>query len=1430
MNAATRIELIRQRQPDVLRLAHWVCLAARVDSGLLRRARLRMMPGASAALEADLWFSPLVEIRGPRSILFYAEVASLLRAELSMNEMALRRAWDLTRERHEYLPDLVCLEEELTWAALTGGSGADLQVTEKLRPVIKALVDEQQLGLGRWAVSMLPRLPQVARTSSAARLLLAVSEFKLYDGYLGVGPEGVSSLPGEARALLMPERPRVEVGVQLRGGRLEITEPPAAGARVIRVPETTPRSLDLRWSRGGIERRLDIYWLPGEQAHADGLSTPLTLRTLADDEYRLTSRQAFESSMRAKVRPFLVCLLDREGVPTGTGWLVSERHVLTGSEALYEAQKSSPRGDSVDAEVSVHFPFLDQEILRARVVRYEEAYGTSYDVKGYEGLVLLELQGGAGNMTRPAWFNSGPLRARQLGYAFGYPVRSVEGAWLRLITQPSAIDDEPNFIKPDVDIASAVPNSWSGSPLVSRQDGAVLGAYRLAYLSDESRPTFVPVQELARLFPEAFPQPRKILILHSRADEQWKRRLVTRLQRDRRQLFFIDTWADRRVMGRTWFQEFQKELNTSDAVILLISADFLSSDFLQKEEIAYTLQRGTARGHLIFPVVIRPSAWKAVKWLSELQVLPRDGQPLDVLGSRVESNRRLTDIAAEISAHLDDRRSGSTRQKSEPEHVSITRLPVTAPSFFGREQELDMLDEAWLDPDSHVVTLVAWGGVGKSALVNHWLARMARDDYRGAQRVYGWSFYSQGTTDRAVSADQFIQAALVFFGDPDPSRGTPWDKGVRLARLVGRGRALLVLDGLEPLQYPPGPGPEEGRLKEQSMQALLRGLAAYNEGLCVVTTRVRVTDLAEFEGGTVTRMDLETLSPEAGAVLLRTQGVRGSKEELEEASREFGGHPLALTLLGSHLRDVYGGDVRRRAEVRGLESDERYGGHARRVLASYERWFGEGPELSVLRLLGLFNGPADKGSLGALRAAPAIQGLTDALQGVDERAWQQTLSRLRRAQLIAERSGDRPDTLDTHPLVREHFGQQLMQQQPAAWREGHGRLYEHLKNTSREFPNTIEEMAVLYAAVEHGCAAGKHQEVLEDVYWRRIRRGTQSFNTARLGAVAADLSALAGFFEEPWRRPVRGLNEQSKTFVLSQAGVNLQWLGRTHEATLTMQAALEAYASRADIRNAAISASSLSRMLRTSGRLAEAESSARRAVELSGRAGGDVLPSVDGSAALASVLHQCGHLSEAEAAFRDAEGRQREAQPDYPLLYSVQGFEFCDLLLDQEKREEVLARTARTLEWAKQAGSVLDTALDHLSLGRAYLLQTRGEYAGDPKQAADHFGQALEGLRQAGHIELLLRGLLGSSELQRKRLEIQLAHADVAEATAIATRGGMALYQADCLIEYTFLYLAEGNTERAGESLRQASEMVERTGYHRRDLALSTLAAYLGEK
>ncbi|MGH2578123.1 MAG: hypothetical protein ACRDG9_10315 [Actinomycetota bacterium] len=62
--------------------------------------------------------------------------------------------------------------------------------------------------------------------------------------------------------------------------------------------------------------------------------------------------------------------------------------------------------------------------------------------------------------------------------------------------------------------------------------------------------------------------------------------------------------------------------------------------------------------------------------------------------------------------------------------------------------------------------------MGKTALVKRWLDRLKSNGWRGAQRVYGWSFYSQGTSDDGqASDDAFLNDALRWFGvEHDPTQ------------------------------------------------------------------------------------------------------------------------------------------------------------------------------------------------------------------------------------------------------------------------------------------------------------------------------------------------------------------------------------------------------------------------------------------------------------------------------------------------------------------------------------------------------------------------------------------------------------------------------------------------------------------------------------
>ncbi|MCA9561140.1 MAG: TIR domain-containing protein [Myxococcales bacterium] len=229
--------------------------------------------------------------------------------------------------------------------------------------------------------------------------------------------------------------------------------------------------------------------------------------------------------------------------------------------------------------------------------------------------------------------------------------------------------------------------------------------------------------------------------------------------------------------------------------------------------------------------------------------------------------------------------------------LSIGRLPGGGRFFLGRGDALATLDTAWEDADVQLQAVIGAGGEGKTALVDRWLARMKRSDYGGAARVYGWSFYSQGAgEDRQVSADLFFEQALTWFGATGPRELDPWARGEQLAALIRQQPTLLVLDGLEPLQFPPGES--EGRIKDPALRALLTELAAEMSGLCLVTSRLPLRDFAEETPG-IGALRLPPLTAEVGAEVLRRWGVRGDEGELRAAVGDVKGHALAVGLMGS---------------------------------------------------------------------------------------------------------------------------------------------------------------------------------------------------------------------------------------------------------------------------------------------------------------------------------------------------------------------------------------------------------------------------------------------------------------------------------------------------------------------------------------------------
>lgn len=127
--------------------------------------------------------------------------------------------------------------------------------------------------------------------------------------------------------------------------------------------------------------------------------------------------------------------------------------------------------------------------------------------------------------------------------------------------------------------------------------------------------------------PAATPRPPLVFVSYSRKDEKWKTRLVPHLQSLAQAGVELMAWHDRRIDGGSqWYADIRHAMESAAAAVLLISADFLGSDFCVKQEARFLIERRAKLGMPLIPVLLRACDWEAHPWLSALQMLPRDGK------------------------------------------------------------------------------------------------------------------------------------------------------------------------------------------------------------------------------------------------------------------------------------------------------------------------------------------------------------------------------------------------------------------------------------------------------------------------------------------------------------------------------------------------------------------------------------------------------------------------------------------------------------------------------------------------------------------------------------------------------------------------------------------------------------------------------------
>ena len=778
-----------------------------------------------------------------------------------------------------------------------------------------------------------------------------------------------------------------------------------------------------------------------------------------------------------------------------------------------------------------------------------------------------------------------------------------------------------------------------------------------------------------------------------------------------------------------------------------------------------------------------------------------------------------------------------------PQQIDAERVLRYAPDcLLGREGELAHLHATWQNisaptaaHDKQIISIIAIGGEGKTSLLAHWMRQMQEHDWAGAKSVFAWSFYSQGASEQNTSsADLFLHEALIFFGEAElaNSSASSWDKGKKVAQCCTRQRTLLLLDGLEPLQYAPT-SPTKGELKDQGLLALLRNFAAKpGNSLCVLTSRYALPQIQVF----CSKIDLPRLPQPAAVQLLRSCCPIGREQDYQAAVEEVRGHALSLHIIAHYIQQAYGGDIRQRDLVNWQEADkEATHGHAFRAMAAYRQWLAQDKSphsqraLALLYALSLFDRPAETDLLNALLAGPCPCTQLLPLQNLAPRDWNLCIHRLQQAKLLTSSpelgEWHTLQTLEMHPLLREYFAQHWQQNDLADFQAGHKRLFDYLQTHTKEGSQpSLQDLQPLYQALTHGCLAGLYSVAFDKVYGKRILRD-EAYRIAKLGAYAADLAALAVFFNEPWHSVVSAFPVGAQAWLLSAAAFRLFCLGRLAEALPIMQMSLKLHVGQQDWKYAAHAADMLAELLLQQGKINLAIGQAQQAVTYADKSR-DGFSRMDLRATLGNCLHQSGQVAEAQAAMEDAEyaldiwqmGLQGYAMMGFlyskPQLYSSAGFHYCELLLINglDTRAQIADRASHSLDWAE--GQLCDIGLDHLTLARC---------AQDASMA--HAQKAVTWLRQAGESRYLPSALLMRAEMfcTLTPTRNEAAQADLDEAFEICERSGSKLLLCDTLLARVALFAQQqaypwGSPQA---DLAQARKLVDACGYERRRAALA---------
>jgi tetratricopeptide (TPR) repeat protein len=376
----------------------------------------------------------------------------------------------------------------------------------------------------------------------------------------------------------------------------------------------------------------------------------------------------------------------------------------------------------------------------------------------------------------------------------------------------------------------------------------------------------------------------EVFYAYAPEDETWVQELEKHLSLLQRQ-GLISTWHPRLIAaGEDWQHVTDVRFQKASLILLLISPDFLASDYCYSAEMKQALEREREKGVCVIPILLRPVDWLHAPF-AHLRPLPSDAT---FLTEWPNVDRAFAEISAGIRRTIEDLSLLAT-SVARTDFPSIFNVPFSRnPFFIGREDLLTQLHTQLRQGRTAALSqaISGLGGVGKTQLAVEYAYRYYRD-YQAVLWVHAES------TETLISSYTEI-ATLLKLPVKDSQEQAVITQAVKVW-LQNHRDWLLILDNADELDI------------------LATFLPPRLGGHVIITTR------AAAPGRFARRLLVETFPQEQGVLfLLRRAGLIALDADVSQAlpqdqvlaqqiTQEVGGLPLALDQVGAYLETTGSG-------------------------------------------------------------------------------------------------------------------------------------------------------------------------------------------------------------------------------------------------------------------------------------------------------------------------------------------------------------------------------------------------------------------------------------------------------------------------------------------------------------------------------------------